>query len=80
MFGFTKETVSFVLSVEGMKCPNCARRVKETVEKIRGARAEIDLEAKTASVTAPAKTDPAAVAEAVTAAGFPASVRPDGNL
>jgi small subunit ribosomal protein S7 len=30
---FKKSTITFTLSVQGMKCPNCARRVKEAIEK-----------------------------------------------
>ena len=69
-----KNTITFTLSVQGMKCPNCAKRVKDAIEKTRGASAEIDLAAATAAVTAPEKTDPASVAAAVTEIGFPASV------
>lgn len=72
---FKKSTITFTLSVQGMKCPNCARRVKEAIEKTRGASAEIDLAAATATVTAPEKTDAVAVAAAVTEIGFPASVQ-----
>ena len=75
MFGSKKSTVTILLSVEGMKCPNCARRVKEAIEKTRGASAEIDLAAAVATVVAPENTDPAVLAAAVTAAGFPASVK-----
>jgi copper chaperone CopZ len=72
---FKKNTITFTLSVQGMKCPNCAKRVKDAIEKTRGASAEIDLAAASAVVTAPEKTDPAAVAAAVTEIGFPASVQ-----
>lgn len=74
MFGMKKENTTIVLQVEGMKCPNCAKRVKETLEKTRGVSAEIDLAAATATVTAPAGTDASKLAAAVTEAGFPASV------
>ena len=44
---FKKNTITFTLSVQGMKCPNCAKRVKDAIEKTRGASAEIDLAAAT---------------------------------
>lgn len=72
MFGTKKITV--LLHVDGMMCQHCAAHVKAAVSKFRGASAEVDLEAKTASVTCSAGTDPAALAAAVTEAGYPASV------
>lgn len=72
---FKKNTVTFTLAVAGMKCEMCAARVKKAAESIRGVTAEIDLAAGTAVVTAPEKTDPAAVAAEITKAGFAAEVR-----
>ncbi len=72
---FSKSTKTVVLSVEGMKCEKCAARVKSTLEKVRGVSAEISLDDASATVICPEKTDAAALAAAVTEAGFPASVR-----
>ena len=72
---FAKSTKTVVLSVEGMKCKMCAARVKSTLEKFRGVSAEIDLENAAATVICPEKQDSAALAAAVTEAGFPASVK-----
>ena len=72
---FSKSTKTVTLSVEGMKCKMCAARVKSTLEKFRGVTAEIDLENASATVICPEKQDAAALAAAVTEAGFPASVR-----
>jgi len=73
MFGSPKKTV--ILTVAGMKCPHCAASVKAALEKIRGVKAEIDLEKAEAAVSCPEKTDADALAAAVTEAGFPASVK-----
>ena len=41
-----------ILHVEGMMCNNCAKHVREALEKVAGvASVEVDLAAKTASVT-----------------------------
>jgi len=61
-----------VLRVSGMKCSHCAASVKSALEKIRGVTVEIDLDAGTATVQCPEKTDVADLAAAVTAAGFAA--------
>jgi len=72
---FKKSSSSFTLAVSGMKCEMCAARVRKTIESFRGASANIDLAAGIASVSAPDNIIPAAVAEAVTNAGFPAEVK-----
>ena len=41
-----------ILHVEGMMCNNCAKHVREALEKVAGvSNAEVDLAAKTATVT-----------------------------
>lgn len=41
-----------ILHVEGMMCNNCAKHVKDALEKVAGvSNAEVDLAAKTATVT-----------------------------
>ena len=70
---FEKKTV--VLNVEGMMCVKCAGRVKTALEKIHGVSAEVDLEAKTVTVTCPKALAPEDLAKAVTDAGYPATVR-----
>ncbi|WP_196251760.1 heavy-metal-associated domain-containing protein, partial [Burkholderia glumae] len=65
------------LRIEGMTCGGCARRVERTLAQIPGvATAQVDLEAKTASVTCLPDVDAKTLAEAVTAAGYPARVLP----
>ena len=72
---FAKSAKTVILSVEGMKCPKCAARVKAALEKFRGVSAEISLDGASATVVCPEKTDAAALAAAVSEAGFLASVR-----
>ena len=71
---FASKKITVILHADGMMCRHCAARVKTAVEKTRGASAEIDLDAKTVTVTCPAGTDAAALAAAVTEAGYPARV------
>lgn len=68
MFGLGKK-VTKVFKVEGMACPRCSAAVKTAVEKMKGTKAEIDLEQGTVSVTAPA-IDAEAIKAAVEACGF----------
>ncbi len=68
MFGFGKK-VTKVFQVEGMACPRCSAAVKTAIEKLKGTKAEIDLEKGTVSVTAPA-VDAAAIKAAVESCGF----------
>ncbi|ALK35040.1 heavy metal translocating P-type ATPase [Burkholderia plantarii] len=68
------------LSIEGMTCGGCARRVERTLAAIPGVvTAQVDLGAKTASVASLPDVDAATLADAVTAAGYPARVRPRQN-
>ncbi len=68
MFGFGKK-VTKVFKVEGMACPRCSAAVKTALEKMKGTKAEIDLEKGEVTVTAPS-VDVAAIQAAVEACGF----------
>lgn len=69
MFG-AKEII--VLQVEGMHCEHCKARVEKALCGVAGVKkAVVDLEAKTATVTAKAgKVTAEALAAAVTELGF----------
>lgn len=69
MFG-AKETL--VLKVEGMHCGHCKAKVEQTLKAVKGVKAaEVDLEAKTATVTVKAgKVTVEALKAAVVDAGF----------
>lgn len=56
-----------VLKINGMKCENCAGRVKKAVQSLAGVNeVAINLEAKTATVTYDAsQIDPAGMASAI---------------
>jgi copper chaperone len=58
-------------TVSGMKCPHCVATVRDTLSRIPGVTSvEVDLDGGTATVEGNA--DPGIVADALTAAGFPA--------
>lgn len=58
--------------VEGMTCGGCASRVTKAIQSLDStAKVNVDLRSKTVSVDT--RFAPAAVAEAVTAAGYPAT-------
>ena len=65
------------LNVKNMTCSICPITIKKALEKVNGmAGVTFDFEAKTATVTFdPDKADAAAIAKAVTEAGYPASVK-----
>jgi copper chaperone CopZ len=66
----TDETTVF--SVEGMSCGKCAARVTKAIQaQAPQARVEVDLAEKRVTV-APAVADAAALAQAITQAGYPA--------
>ena len=52
-----------------MACPRCIGAVKTAIEKIKGHKAEIDLQTGTVKVTA-SKIDASAIATAVETCGF----------
>ena len=65
------------LIVEGMSCGHCAGRVTQAVTALdANAKVEIDLATKNVSVQLPANsaTLEQAVADAISAAGYPASL------
>lgn len=66
-----------VLDVENMTCGLCPVTVKKSLEGVAGvSQARVDLSAKTATVTFDAdRTQPAALVNATTQAGFPSKVR-----
>ncbi len=60
-----------VFNVQNMKCMGCVSAVKAAVEPLDGVQSvEVDLEGATATVEG--EFDAAAVAAAITAAGYPA--------
>lgn len=66
-----------VLNVEGMTCNVCPITVKKALETVDGvSSAEVSLEAAEATVVYDdSKTNPQALADAVTEAGYPAMVK-----
>ncbi len=61
---------TYVLHVEGMMCPRCVAHVKTALEGVKGVKkAEVDLDSKTATVTATLKDD-SALCKAVVDAGY----------
>ncbi|MBQ8747478.1 MAG: heavy-metal-associated domain-containing protein [Clostridia bacterium] len=70
---FGKE--SYTLTVEGMMCKHCAARVTAAVEKTKGAKASVNLEEKTVTVTCPKGTDIQGVIDTLTAEGYKAALK-----
>lgn len=66
-----------VLAVRNMTCPVCPITIRKALEKVPGVlSASVDYSHKTATVTYdPGRTNPVALAKAVTNAGFPATVQ-----
>ena len=56
--------------VEGMMCVKCKGRVERVLNAIEGVQAEVDLAAKTASITLEKDVADEVLAAAVTDAGF----------
>ncbi len=73
MFGSTQ---TLVLQIEGMKCPHCQKHVETALKAIKGVKkVTVSLEEKTAQVAfVPAKTEAAALVQAVTEAGYVATL------
>ena len=70
MFGLDKKKKE-VFSVEGMMCQHCAARVKDALTAVKGVKSvDIDLDAKTATVTAAENFDAEAARAAIIAAGY----------
>jgi len=64
-----------ILTVQGMTCENCVRRVKKIIEKASGVSdVAVNLAAKEATFTCdPAATDVAAIVKAINDFGFAAA-------
>ncbi|EMB45115.1 heavy metal translocating P-type ATPase [Treponema denticola] len=65
-----KELMNTVLKVNGMQCQHCVSHVKEALTKISGVSAEIDLGAKTATITHPESVSVADLKKAIDDAGY----------
>jgi mercuric ion binding protein len=74
-FASAAETV--VMDVKNMSCRFCALTITKALKKVPGVEeTKVDFEQKTATVKYdPAQTTPALLAQVVTDAGFPSSVR-----
>ena len=73
MFGFKKKAAKeqVVIKVDGMMCGHCAAHVKNALAAVAGVvDTEIDLAAKTATVTVSENFDLSAAHAAITAAGY----------
>ena len=47
-----EENTMITMTIEGMMCPHCKAAVEKALNAIEGVQAEVNLEAKTASVSA----------------------------
>ncbi|UTC76527.1 heavy metal translocating P-type ATPase [Treponema sp. OMZ 799] len=65
-----KELMNTVLKVNGMQCQHCVSHVKEALTKISGVSAEIDLGAKTATISHPESVAVADLKKAIEEAGY----------
>lgn len=63
------------ITVEGMSCPSCAKRVAKALQEVPGvAVAEVSLDARTATVCTTATVEPALLVAAVEKKGYTARV------
>jgi mercuric ion binding protein len=78
---FAAEPRTVTLGVEHMTCAACPITVRKALSHVAGVSASmVDMEAHTATVTFdPTRTSPEALATAVSQAGFPAKVLPNGS-
>jgi len=69
------------LHVENMTCPACSITIEKALDKVPGVTARrVDTQAATVTVTFDAeRTSTAAIAKAITEAGFPATAKADAN-
>ena len=58
------------LTIEGMMCAHCSGRVESALNALAGVTARVDLEKKTATVTARAEVSDDALRKAVEDAGY----------
>lgn len=75
------EPHTVTLGVEHMTCAACPITVRKALSRVAGvAQSTVDMTSHTATVTFdPLRTNPAALATAVSQAGFPAKVLHDGR-
>lgn len=66
---------TYTIAVEGMMCKHCAARVTAAVEKTKGAKASVNLEEKTVTVSCPKGTDIQSVIDTLNAEGYPAQLK-----
>ena len=59
-----------ILSVDGMTCGNCARRVENALNSLEGVWATVDLGSRKAEVRLKSKPDEASLRQAVRNAGY----------
>jgi periplasmic mercuric ion binding protein len=78
---FAAEPRTVTLGVEHMTCAACPITVRKALSHVAGVSAStVDMKAHTATVTFdPTRTSPEALATAVSQAGFPAKVLPNGR-
>nr|MDD6335921.1 heavy metal translocating P-type ATPase [bacterium] len=67
-------TMKTTLHIEGMSCKHCAARVEQALTQVPGVRARVDLKKKRATVEADSDIAEATLIQAVTDAGYQASV------
>ena len=65
-----EDTEMITMKIEGMMCAHCKAAVEKALNVIDGVKAEVDLEAKSASVDAPADMDKEVLKKAVEDAGY----------
>ena len=75
------EKSSAILDVGGMNCASCVAHVERAARSVPGVRtAEVNLPRGRASISFdPSQTDPAKVAEAITASGYPSAPQEAGG-
>ena len=64
------DTNMITMKIEGMMCAHCKAAVEKALNAVDGVKAAVDLEAKTASVDAPADIDKEVLKKAVEDAGY----------
>ena len=64
-----EEQTMITMTIEGMMCPHCKAAVEKALNAIEGVKAEVNLEAKTASVSADG-VDKEILKKAVEEAGY----------
>lgn len=71
-----EKTTTVVLTVDGMSCEHCSKRVEETLKALKGVKsAVVDLTANTATVVfLSSKVSPEQMAEAICNAGYHAEI------